>query len=68
MLDATAATHPTEVRLQTLVEANRAILAEASLDGLLRRVVESAREIAGAEFAALGVVGLCMYSAQGRRQ
>ncbi|GAA1434832.1 two-component system sensor histidine kinase [Microlunatus lacustris] len=57
MLDATAATHPTEVRLQTLVEANRAILAEASLDGLLRRVVESAREIVGADFAALGVVG-----------
>lgn len=57
MLDVTTATHTIEVRLQKLVEANRAIIAELSLDDLLRRVVESAREIVGAEFAALGVVG-----------
>ncbi|GAA1839257.1 GAF domain-containing sensor histidine kinase [Microlunatus capsulatus] len=58
MLDGTEATRDSpEVRLQKLVEANHAIVAELSLDGLLRRVVESAREIVGAEFAALGVVG-----------
>ena len=57
MLDATTRTHSIEVRLQKLVEANRAIIAELSLDSLLRRVVESARDIVGAEFAALGVLG-----------
>ncbi len=57
MLEATVGTQDSEVRLQMLVEANRAIVAELSLDGLLRRVVESAREIVGAQFAALGVVG-----------
>jgi len=44
------------MRLQSLVDANRAIVAELSLSSLLRRVVESAREIVGAEYAALGVV------------
>ena len=44
-------------RLQQLVEANRVIVAELSLDGVLRRVVESARTVVGARFAALGVVG-----------
>ena len=48
---------PPEVRLQRLVDANRAIVAELSLDVLLRRVVETAREIVGAQFAALGVFG-----------
>jgi signal transduction histidine kinase len=44
------------VRLQRLIEANRAIVAELSLTALLRRVVESAREIVGARYAALGVI------------
>lgn len=44
-------------RLQRLVEANRSIVAELSLDGVLRRVVESARSVVGARYAALGVLG-----------
>jgi two-component system, NarL family, sensor histidine kinase DevS len=48
---------PPEVRLQKLVDANCAIVAELSLTALLRRVVEAARDIVGAEFAALGVFG-----------
>jgi signal transduction histidine kinase len=46
-----------EVRLQKLIDANCAIVAELSLNSLLRRVVESARDIVGAQYAALGVVG-----------
>lgn len=58
MPDATTRTRDSpEVRLQRLIEANHAIVAELSLDGLLRRVVESARAIVGARFAALGVFG-----------
>jgi signal transduction histidine kinase len=48
---------PPEVRLQKLVDANCAIVAELSLTALLRRVVEAARDIVGAEHAALGVIG-----------
>lgn len=48
---------PPEVRLQKLVDANCAIVAELSLTALLRRVVEAARDIVGAEYAALGVIG-----------
>jgi signal transduction histidine kinase len=58
VLDPTAETPQfTEVRLQKLIEANHAIVAELSLDVLLRRVLELAREIANAQFAALGVAG-----------
>ena len=42
-------------RLHSLMEANRAIVAELSLDTLLGLVVESAREVVGAEYAALGL-------------
>ncbi|SDT22896.1 Signal transduction histidine kinase [Friedmanniella luteola] len=56
MLDAAAGTHDSSAaRLQKLVEANHAIVAELTLDDLLRRVVRSAREVAGAQYAALGV-------------
>lgn len=48
---------PPDVRLQKLIRANGAIVAELSLSALLRRVAESAREIVGAQYAALGVVG-----------
>lgn len=44
-------------RLQRLVEANRTISAELSLEAVLERVVEAAREILGARYAALGVLG-----------
>ena len=46
-----------QARLRTLLRANRTIVAELSLAGVLRRIVEAAREVAGAKYAALGVIG-----------
>lgn len=46
-----------EDRLRALLTANRSIVAELSLAGVLRRIVESARELASAQYAALGVIG-----------
>src|SRR5918993_600582 len=40
-----------------VVRGNREIISELSLDGVLRRIVEAARELARAEYAALGVIG-----------
>jgi signal transduction histidine kinase len=45
-----------DLRLQELIEANLAIVGELSLDALLGRVVEAAREIVGADYAALAVL------------
>jgi signal transduction histidine kinase len=47
----------TQERLRSLVVANRAIVAELSLDTLLRLVVESARTVVGAEYGVLEVIG-----------
>ena len=44
-------------RLRRLLRANRAVIAELSLETVLRRIVEAARELARAEYAALGVIG-----------
>jgi signal transduction histidine kinase len=44
-------------RLQRLLDANRTIVSELSLPAVLRQIVQSARETAGAEYAALGVIG-----------
>ncbi len=44
-------------RLRALLTANRSIVAELSLAGVLRRIVEAARELASARYAALGVIG-----------
>ncbi len=44
-------------RLRSLLTANRSIVAELSLAGVLRRIVEAARELASARYAALGVIG-----------
>ena len=44
-------------RLRALLTANRSIVAELSLAGVLRRIVETAREVASARYAALGVIG-----------
>ena len=44
-------------RLRRLLRANGAIISELSLDGVLGRIVEAARELARAEYAALGVIG-----------
>lgn len=47
----------TQERLRSLLQANRSIVSELSLPGVLRRIVEAARDVAGARFAALGVIG-----------
>jgi hypothetical protein len=44
-------------RLNTLLSANRSIVAELSLSAVLRRIVEAAREVARARYAALSVLG-----------
>lgn len=53
---ADAVSSPTQERLRTLVVANRAIVAELSLDSLLRLVVQSARTVVAAEYAVLEVL------------
>jgi signal transduction histidine kinase len=45
-----------EDRLRTLVEAGIALTSELSLDALLQRLVETAAELTGARYAALGVI------------
>ncbi|GAA3549723.1 GAF domain-containing sensor histidine kinase [Microlunatus spumicola] len=52
-----AETDRAQHRLEVLVRANRAILGELSLTTVLRQIVESARELVGARYAALGVLG-----------
>jgi signal transduction histidine kinase len=47
---------PAEDRLRRLVEAGIRINAEHSLDAVLQAVVDAAREVIGARYAALGVV------------
>ncbi len=43
--------------LELLVETNQAVLSELSLRAVLHRIVVSARELVGARYGALGVVG-----------
>src|SRR5512134_203696 len=43
-------------RLRVLVDAGIAMSSELSLDALLQRIVETAAELTGAKYAALGVV------------
>jgi signal transduction histidine kinase len=43
-------------RLRVLVEAGISLTSELSLDALLQRIVETAAEITGARYAALGVI------------
>src|SRR5438105_12132941 len=45
-----------ESRLRALLEASMAITSELSLDALLQRLVETAAELTGARYAALGVI------------
>ncbi|QGN33352.1 GAF domain-containing protein [Microlunatus sp. Gsoil 973] len=47
----------TQERLRSLLQANRSIVSELSLPGVLTRIVEAARDVADARFAALGVIG-----------
>lgn len=43
-------------RIRLLLQANQAIIAELSLPAVLRRIVEAARDLVGARYAALGVI------------
>ena len=47
---------PGQDRLRALLEAGVAITSELSLDALLQRVVETAADLIGARYAALGVI------------
>jgi signal transduction histidine kinase len=55
-LSAVSAVTPSENRLRALFEASVAITSELSLDALLQRLVETAAEITGSRYAALGVI------------
>jgi GAF domain-containing protein len=44
------------IRLRTLIETGLAINSELSLDGVLKRIVEAAAQVTGAQYAALGVI------------
>ncbi|SNT60863.1 Histidine kinase-like ATPase domain-containing protein [Asanoa hainanensis] len=46
----------TQGRLRGLLRANQLIIGDLALPAVLRRIVEAARELAGARYAALGVV------------
>lgn len=57
-----AETNPTrqvnaDQRRRHLQAVNRSIMADLSLSGLLDRIVDAARELSGAQYAALGVIG-----------
>lgn len=56
--DERTATSREAARLHRLVEFSRSIMAELSLPLVLRRVVEAARSLGDAQFAALGVLGV----------
>ncbi len=47
---------PSHSRLRALLDASMAITSELSLDSLLQRLVETAAELIGARYAALGVI------------
>src|SRR5215217_1664429 len=44
-------------RLRQLLIANRSIVQELSLPAVLRRIVDTAKDVSGAKYAALGVIG-----------
>jgi signal transduction histidine kinase len=44
-------------RLRRLLIANRSIVQELSLPAVLRRILETAKDVSGAKYAALGVIG-----------
>jgi signal transduction histidine kinase len=46
-----------QMRLRALLRANRTIVAELSLSTVLHRIVEAARDVSRAKYAALGVIG-----------
>ena len=44
-------------RLRRLLIANRSIVQELSLPAVLRRILDTAKDVSGAKYAALGVNG-----------
>lgn len=44
-------------RLRRLLIANRSIVQELSLPAVLRRILDTAKDVSGAKYAALGVIG-----------
>lgn len=55
--DPAAAVPAAQQRLEELLAANETIVSELSLPVVLGRIVEAAAKVAGAEYAALGVLG-----------
>ncbi len=53
----TADASASESRYAGLLAANRSIVSELSLSGVLRRIAEVARDVSAARYAAVGVVG-----------
>lgn len=47
----------TQVRLRRLVAANNAVVSDLDLPSVLRRIAEAARELVGAKYAAIGIIG-----------
>jgi signal transduction histidine kinase len=45
-----------EARLRQLLEAGHALVARLDLEGVLERVLDAARDVTGAEYAALGIL------------
>ena len=45
-----------ELRLRRLIDAGRGLIAELDVDAVLRRLLEVAREVTGARYAAVGVL------------
>ena len=45
-------------RLRQLLIANRSIVQELSLPAVLRRIVDTSKDVSGAKYAALGVIGV----------
>ena len=57
LVDQASAILSAQHRLRRLLSANRSIVQELSLPAVLRRIVHTAKDVAGAKYAALGVIG-----------
>ena len=57
LLDRAGEVTTAQDRLRRLLSANRAIVSELSLPMVLQRIVEVARDLLGARYAAIGVIG-----------
>jgi signal transduction histidine kinase len=57
LVDQAALIMTAQQRLRRLLIANRSIVQELSLPAVLRRIVDTAKDVSGARYAALGVIG-----------